>query len=72
MKTMHTKTMQFLHLGSLHRRKSADIMPTIKRRIRLAWACYDRFKRDLYDIEDAPFTLKVRLLKTEVMETQLY
>ena len=33
---------------------------------RLVWACYDRFKRELYDMEDAPFMLKMRLLKTEV------
>ena len=41
----------------------------IKRQIRLAWPCYDRFKREPYDMEDAPFTLVVRLLTTEVMET---
>ena len=48
---------------------SADIMPEIKRRVRLAWACYSRFKRELYDMEAAPFTLKLRMLKAEVMET---
>ena len=47
-------------------------MPEIKRRTRLAWACYNRFKRELYDMEDAPFTLKVRKRKAEVMETLLY
>ena len=31
-----------------------------------------RFKVELYDMEDAPFVFKVRLLKTEVMETLLY
>ena len=46
---------------------SADIKQEIKRRIRLAWACYSRFKRELYDIEAAPFALKVRMLKAEVM-----
>ena len=66
---MHT--MQFLYLGGLDD-ANADIMPEIKRRIRLAWACYDRFKREQYDMEDAPFMLKVRLLKTEVMGTLLY
>ena len=34
--------------------------------------CYNRFKRELYDMEDAPLTLKVRMLKAEVMETLLY
>ena len=62
----YMQTMQFLHLGCLVD-ASADIMPEIKRRVRLAWACYKRFKRELYDMEDAPFTLKVRMLKAEVM-----
>ena len=47
-------------------------MPEIKRRVRLAWACYSRFNRELYDTEVAPFTLKVRMLKAEVMETLPY
>ena len=67
----YMQTMEFLHLGGLVD-ASADIMPEMKRQIRLAWACYNRFKRELYDMEDAPFTLKVRMLKAEVMETPLY
>ena len=51
---------------------SADIMPEIKRRVRLAWACYTRLKRKLHDMEAAPFALKVRMLKAEVMDCLLY
>ena len=51
---------------------SADIMPQIKRRVQLAWACYSRFERELYDMEAAPFALKLRMLKAEVMETLPY
>ena len=47
-------------------------MTEIKRRVRLAWACYSRFKRELYDMEAAPFALELRMLKAEVMETLLY
>ena len=47
-------------------------MPDIKRRSRLAWACHDRSKRELYAVGDIPFMLKLLLLKTEVMETLLY
>ena len=65
------QTMQFLYLGGLVD-ASADIVPEVKRRIRLAWACYNRFKRELYDMEDAPFTPKVCMLKAEVMETLPY
>ena len=65
------QTTQFLYLGGLID-ASADIMPDIKRRVRLAWACNSRFKRELYDMEAAPFALKFLMLKAEVMETLLY
>lgn len=48
---------------------SAGFMPGIKRRIRCAVALYNRFIRGLYDMEDAPFALKVRMPKVEVVET---
>ena len=64
----YRQTTQFLYLGGLID-ASADIMPEIKRRVPLAWACYSRFKRELYGMEAAPFTLKLRMLKAEVMET---
>ena len=57
---------QFSYLGGLIN-ASADIMSEINQRVRLAWACYKRFKRELYDMKTAPFTLKVRMLKAEVM-----
>ena len=51
-----------IYLGGLVN-ASADIMPEIKRRVRLAWVCYERFQRELYDMEAALFTLKVRIRK---------
>ena len=66
----YRQTMQFLYLCSLID-ASADIVPEIKRRVRLAWACY-RFKRELYDMESAPFALKLRMQEAEMMETLLY
>ena len=53
--------MQVMYLGGLVV-ASADIIPKIMRRIRLAWACHNRLNRELYDMEDAPLTLKVRIL----------
>ena len=44
------QTTQFLYLGGLID-ASDDIMPEIKRRVRLAWACHSQFKRELYDME---------------------
>ena len=40
----YTQMMQFLYLGGLVD-VSTDIMPEIERQIRLALACYNRFKR---------------------------
>ena len=60
-----------LYLGGLVD-ASADIMPETKRRVRLAWTYYSRSKRELDDMEAAPFVLKVRMLKAEVMGTLLY
>ena len=51
---------------------SADFMPEIKQRIRPARARYNRFIRELYDMENAQFTLNVRMLKAEVAGTLLY
>ena len=62
---------KFIYLGGLVN-ASADIMPEIKRRVRLAWEGCKRFQRELYDVEAAPFTLKVPMLKAEVIETLLY
>ena len=45
----YRQTMQFVYLDGLLVAR-ADIMPEITRWIRLAWACYNRFKRELYDI----------------------
>ena len=53
--------MQFLYLVGLVV-ASADILPEITRRIRLEWACYNRFKHELYDMEDAFVTLIERML----------
>ena len=67
----YMQKMQFMYLGGLID-ATAHIMPEMKRRIRLAWAFYNRFKRQLHDMEGAPFILTVRLPNTEVMETLLY
>ena len=64
----YRQTTQFSYLGGLID-ASDDIMPEIKRRVRLAWACYSRFKRELYDMEAAPFALKLCMLKACLLYT---
>ena len=63
----YRRATQFLYLGC-----RVNARPTLcqisKRRVQLAWACYKRFKRKLYNMEASPFTLTVRVLKV-VMET---
>ena len=54
------------YLGG-HVNAGVKIMAKIKRRFRLAWACYKQLKWELYDTEAAPFTLKVNMLKAEGM-----
>ena len=72
MRTLYIRT-KFLYLGGLGGlvNASADIVPEIKRRVRLPWAVKS-IQRELCDMEAAPFTLKVRMLNAEVMETLLY
>ena len=60
----YKQTVQVLYPGGLVS-KTADNMPEIKRRVRIARACFDRFKLELYDMETASFTLKVCMLKPE-------
>lgn len=50
----------------------AVIMPEIRPQTGLVGACYNRFKRELYVIEAAAFTLEVPMRKVEVAEALLY
>ena len=44
----------------------------ITRRLQRAWACFQRYKMEIYDHPDVRLRLKVRTLKAEVIETLLY
>ena len=67
----HRQTTQFLYLGGIIH-ENADLWLEIERRIRLMWACFKRFGPELYDRKTAPLSLKVRMLKANVIETLLY
>ena len=49
-----------------------DLSIEITRRLQRAWACFQRYKMELYDRPGVRSRLKVRLLKAEVVETLLY
>ena len=64
---VHREVMQFFFpYGGGLVNECADIMPKINRRIRFVSDCYKRFKRELYDMVTAPFTVKMRMLKPEL------
>lgn len=62
---------QFVYLGGLIT-EDANLTREINRRIKIAWVCFRKFCKELFDRPDAPFWLKVRLLKAEAMEALLY
>ncbi|MEP3868643.1 MAG: hypothetical protein ABJM32_09625, partial [Parasphingorhabdus sp.] len=67
----YKQTTQFLYLGGIIH-ENADLSFEIERRIRLMRACLKRYGPELYDRTNAPLSLKVRMLKAEVIETLLY
>ena len=52
--------------------ENAELSLGINRRICLVRAYLKRFAPELYDRTTAPLSLKVRMLKAEVIETLLY
>eukprot|EP00752_Nemacystus_decipiens_P018516 g16601.t1 len=48
------------------------IIEAAGQRSKAAWACFKRYKTELFDRPGAPFGLKVRLLKAEAVEALLY
>ena len=67
----YRQTAQVLYLGGIIH-ENADLWPEIERRICFMWACFKQFRPGLYDRKPTPISLKVRMLKTEVIETLLY
>ena len=67
----YAQTAQFRYLGGLVN-EDGELTQEITYRSRAAWACIRRFSRELFDRPRAPWILKVRLLKAEVMWALLY
>ena len=49
-----------------------DLSIEIPRRLQRAWACFHRYKMEIYDRPGVRLRLKVRFLKAEVVETLFY
>ena len=62
---------EFVYLGGAIT-ADTNLSIEITRRLQRAWACFQRYKMEIYDRLGARLRLKVRLLKAEVVETLLY
>ena len=68
---VYKQTIEFVYLGgaiTAYRDRSIEIT----RRLQRAWACFQRYKMEIYDRPGVRLRLKVRLLKAEVVETLHY
>ena len=62
---------EFRYLGGLVN-EHGDLTREINYRSKIAWVCFKRYARELFDRPGTPFYLKTRLLKAEAMGTLLY
>ena len=62
---------EFVYLGGAIT-ADRDLSVAITRLLQRAWACFQRYKMEIYDRPGVRLRLKVRLLKAEVVETLLH
>ena len=67
---VYKQTIEFVHLGGAIT-ADRDLNIEITRPLQRAWACFQRYKMDIYDRPGVRSRLKVRLLKAKVIETLL-
>ena len=67
----YAQTAEFRYLGGLVN-EQGDLTREINHRSKTAWACFKRYKTELFDRPGAPFRLKARLLQAEAVEALLY
>ena len=69
---VYKQTIQFVvYLGGAIT-ADRDLCIEITRRLQRAWACFQRYKMEIYDRPGVRLRLKVRLVKAEVVDTLLY
>ena len=68
---VYKQAIEFVYLGGAIT-ADRDLSIEITRRLQRAWACFQRYKMEIYDRPDVRLRLKVRLLKAEVVETLLH
>ena len=68
---VYEQTVEFVCLGGAIC-ADRELGVEITWRFRRAWACFQRYKIEIYDRPGVRLRLKVRMLKAEVIETLLY
>ena len=68
---VYNQTNEFVYLGG-NVNHDADLSIEVNRRIRNAWCSFQKHTLELYDRPSAPLELKIRMLRAEVLETNLY
>ena len=67
---VYKQTIEFVYLGGAIS-ANKDLSIEITRRLQRAWACFQRYKMEIYDHPGVRLRSKVRLRKAEVIETLL-
>ena len=69
---VYKQTLEFVYLGGAISADWTRRSVEVTRRLQRAWACFGRYKMEIYDRPGVRLRLKVRMLKAEVIETLLY
>ena len=68
---LHKRTIGFVYLGGAIT-EDRNLSIELTRRLQRAWACFQRYKMEIYDHPGVRLRLKVRLLKAEVVKMLIY
>ena len=68
---VYSQTNEFVYIGR-NGNQNADLSIEVDRRVRNAWCSFRKYTLELYDRPSAPLELKIRMLRTKVLETILY
>ena len=68
---VYNQTNEFVYLGG-NVNHNAELSIEVNRRIRNAWCSFRKYNFELYDRPSDRLELKIRMLRTEVLETMLY
>ena len=68
---VYKQTLEFVYLGGSIT-ADTDLRVETMRRLQRAWACFQRYKVEIFDIPGVRLLVKMPFLKAEVVEALLY